>query len=88
MRPWGLSACSILPFTVWRAYHLMFQILGVGLMGSMFILTVSIYGELATFFTGSHAHGTVIGVRGNIGLTSILFYVQHVITLRTFARAV
>merc|ERR1712000_158413 len=26
VRPWGLSACSILPFTVWRSFHLTFQI--------------------------------------------------------------
>merc|ERR1712169_144669 len=55
------------------------NVLGAGLMGSMINLPVINYYEHATFFTGGHAHGAMFGVKGNMGLASILYCVQHVV---------
>ncbi len=63
-------------FVVWSGQ---LQLAGVGLLGSWVYLPIVNYYNLATFLTGIHAHGTMIGVRGYFALGSILSSVQHLV---------
>ncbi len=53
------------------------NVLDAALTGSMTSLPVINHYEHFTFFIGGH--GAMFGVKANIALASILFYVQHVI---------
>jgi len=55
------------------------NVVGAGILGSVVNLPIINYYEHATYLTGNHAHSAMFGVKGNVGLASVLFCVQHLV---------